>query len=191
MREFRFVRKGGGVFDAQAQCVALQSGGRWIVVATIRDIWQRKPAQTRLEQFRLPLDPFQDSLWLIDRETMRLVYVNLEAARRAGMTREECLLRLTPWHALIDVTGDMLPRFFDRVISRAPQSVVRRSVYRRWDGTIFPGESLVTAVQVNGRWLILVSIRDVSDREAALRRLQRFRPPMDQGGGPHPPRHPR
>ena len=182
MREFRFVRKDGGVFDAEAQCVALQSGGRWIVVATVRDISQRKAAQTRLEQFRLALDQSQDSLSLIDRETMRLVYVNQEAARRAGMTQEECLLRLTPWHTLVDVTGDMLARFFDRVISRAPQSVVRRSVYRRWDGTIYPGESLVTAVQVDGRWLILVSTRDVSEREATLRRLERFRAAMDQAG---------
>src|SRR4029453_5800637 len=72
MREFRFVRKDGGVFDAEAQCVATQPGGRWIVVATIRDITQRKAAQTRLEQFRLALDQSQDSLLLIDRETMRL-----------------------------------------------------------------------------------------------------------------------
>ena len=181
MREFRFVRKDGGVVDAEAQCVALQSGGRWIVVATIRDISQRKAAQTRLEQFRLALDQSQDSLTLIDRETMRFVYVNQEAARRAGMTREECL-RLTPWHTLVDVTGDILARFFDRVISRAPQSLVRRSQYRRWDGTLYPGESLVTAVQVDGRWLILVSTRDVSEREATLRRLERFRAAMEQAG---------
>ena len=190
MREFRAVRKDGGVFDAEAQCVALQSGGRWIVVATIRDVSQRKAAQTRLEQFRLALDQSQDSLLLIDRETMRLVYVNQEAARRAGMTQEECLQRLTPWHALIDVTGDMLARFFDRVISRAPQSLVRRSVYRRWDGTTYPGESLVTAVQVDGRWLILVSTRDVSEREATLRRLERFRAAMDQAGSRHRPDRP-
>ena len=180
MREFRFVRKDGGVFEAEAQCMALQSGGRWIVVATIRDISQRRAAQTRLEQFRLALDQSQDSLSLIDRETMRLVYVNQEAARRAGMTQEECL-RLPPWHTLVDVTSDMLARF-DRVISRAPQSLVRRSAYRRWDGSVYPGESLVTAVQMDGRWLILVSTRDVSEREATLRRLERFRAAMEQAG---------
>ena len=62
MREFRSVRKDGGVFDAEAQCMALQSGGRLIVVATNPDILQRKAAQTRLEQFRLALDESQDSL---------------------------------------------------------------------------------------------------------------------------------
>ena len=36
MREFRAVRKDGGVFDAEAHASRSRSGGRWIVVATIR-----------------------------------------------------------------------------------------------------------------------------------------------------------
>ena len=77
-------KKGGASFASEVRWVAMCSGGRWIVVATIRDVTERKNSQARLMQFRAALDQSPDAMILVDRESMRTLDCNATAARRAG-----------------------------------------------------------------------------------------------------------
>ena len=94
-------KKDGTSFASEVRWVAMCSGGRWIVVATIQDVTERKNSQARLVQFRAALDQSPDSLLMVDRESMRTLDCNATAVRRAGITREE-FLETSVWNLVAE-----------------------------------------------------------------------------------------
>ena len=113
-------KKEGASFASEVRWVAMCSGGRWIVMATIRDVTERKNSQARLMQFRAALDQSPDAMLLVDRESMRMLDCNLTAARRAGVTREE-FLEITLWDRWQGSSRERLESLYDEAIAMAPR----------------------------------------------------------------------
>ena len=166
-------KKDGTSFASEVRWVAMCSGGRWIVVATIQDVTERKKSQARLVQFRAALDQSPDALILVDRESMRTLDCNVTTARRAGLTREEYLA--TPiWDRLQSSSREHLESLYDEAIAMAPQIQTTQEVIMKGPrGTVFPAEITRRAVQIDGRWVIVVCSRDISERKRAQEELQR------------------
>ena len=166
-------KKDGESFASEVSWVAMCSGGRWIVVATIRDITERKNSQARLLQFRAALDQSPDGLVLVDRESMRTLDCNVTAARRAGLTREE-FLAAPHWERWPSRSREELESLYDEAIAMAPRiQTTPEAILKGPRGTVLLAEMTRRAVQIDGRWVIVVCSRDISERKRAEEELQR------------------
>jgi PAS domain S-box-containing protein len=166
-------KKDGESFASEVSWVAMCSGGRWIVVATIRDITERKNSQARLVQFRAALDQSPDGLVLVDRESMRTLDCNITAALRAGPTREE-FLAAPIWERTVPSRSRMeLESLYDEAIAMAPRiQTTPEHILKGPGGAVFPAEITRRAVQIDGRWVIVINSRDISERKRAEEELQ-------------------
>jgi PAS domain S-box-containing protein len=170
--ESELRRRDGTTITARITQQAVDHYGSWIVVLTARDITQEVESRRALERFRAAIDHSAESLILVDRETMKVIDVNLTAAKRAGLTREEYVAGPV-WERIAGGSREAMERKYDEVIAMAPQVQVEEQWAQRANGPPFPAEISRRAVRVDGRWVIVVSGRDVTDRKRAQDELQR------------------
>jgi PAS domain S-box-containing protein len=135
------------------------------------------PRQSRaeLQRFRAAVDQCTDSIYMIDRETMRFVDASVAACNRTGYSREE-LLSMGPLDILSE-SREELNRSYDAVIASGPQGMRSEAVSRFKDGTCAFTELHRHAVNIDGRWIIVSVSRDVTPRklaEIAAQRLARI-----------------
>jgi PAS domain S-box-containing protein len=171
--ELLVERSDGSAFPAEVQRQAIRSENRWVIVATIRDITERKRQQARIERFASIVNLSIDAVFVVERRTMQVIDANEAAGRLFGYTRD-ALLGLPIDAIVADRTmADGLPEFFDGLIARSPKTFGTHGDALRSDGTTFPAESVVQALTSEGRWIIAVTVRDVTQRvadEQAIRR---------------------
>ena len=165
-------KKDGASFASELRWVAMRSGGRWIVVVTIRDVTEHKKSQARLVQFRAALDQSPDALVLVDRESMRTLDCNATAARRAGVTREE-YLEIGIWDRWQSSSREHVESLYDEAIAMAPQIQTQEYLVKGREEQSIPAEVTRRAVQIDGRWVIVICSRDISERKLAQEELQR------------------
>jgi len=131
---------------------------------------QRKRHDEELLRFRAAMDISADSIWLIDRDTLRFIDVNTTACERFGYSREE-LLTMGPR----DLSPEQSAYFasdYDQIIAGDKSPTVSERVLRHKDGTLIPVEARRCAVESGGRWIIVGISRDISDRAAADKALR-------------------
>ena len=131
-----------------------------------------QPSILELQRFRAAVDLCSDSILLADYETMRYVDATTMATIGSGYSREE-LLQLGP-HDLLRCDRSEVARHYADVINAGPAGL-------RTESTITPknGESMEIEVQrhalrVDGRWIIVSSSRNVTQRKTAERAAQRM-----------------
>jgi PAS domain S-box-containing protein len=165
-------RKDGTLVPVQITQQAVDDHSRWIVVLTARDITERVEARRTLERFRAAMDQSADALVLLDREQMKVLDANVTALRRAGMTREDYLTSHI-WDREVDGSREQEERACDDAIAAAPQTLVRESMIKGPDGAEFPAEVSRRAIRIEGRWVIVMSSRDITERKRADEERQR------------------
>jgi len=125
-----------------------------------------------LQRFRQAMNLTADAIFLLNRSTMLFIDVNDSACRMFGYTREE-LYALGPMDLSCD-SRETLERRYDETIATGQSSGLFEVVACRRDGTQFPAE-LQRQVQRRGDdWVIIVILRDITERKDAHRRLQRL-----------------
>jgi formate hydrogenlyase transcriptional activator len=143
-------------------------GGVERVASVLQDITDKKEAERSLKLFRALMDQSNDAVEVVDPETLRFLDINEKACKDLGYSREE-LLGMTVF--------DIHPSFTeaDRLTLqtklREAGFVVQEVLHRRKDGSIFPAEISLKCVNLDRRYIVVVS-RDISDRrqtEEALR----------------------
>lgn len=191
--ERRFVRRDGEVLWASVT-VSLPrdpDGDSWSAVAAMEDITERKAIEESLEEsehrFRQLFENSVDALFVHD-DRGRIQDCNAEACRSLGYTREE-LLELSVRDFVVDVIpeeesarGEDTP--WRRAILGRPGEIVgfHENWHRRKDGSTFPVEVALSAMDYKGQRMIFASARDVTDRRAFEERLahQAFHDPLTQ-----------
>ena len=153
---------------------ALRVDGRWLIFVTARDISLRKTAEERLELFRAAMDNSMDSLIIIDRESMRYVAANQIAVERSGLTHEQYLASDPHAHSWAGATRSDLEAEYDRLVTVSPQPRVTVETRSNPDGSTFPAEIVRVAMKIRDRWVIVLSVRDITDRQVAAQRLARI-----------------
>jgi PAS domain S-box-containing protein len=130
----------------------------------------RKRAEEAQRRFRIAMDTSADIIALIDAETLLHIDVNQTACEVHGYTREQ-MLAIGP----VEVTGKSREFFvgnFAELISHGlPDRIV--SSRKRADGSVFPTEVLRRAVMLDGRWMIVAIVRDISERVDAEQNMRR------------------
>lgn len=143
-------------------------------------------AQTHeeLSRFRVAMDMCGDAIYLVDRETMRFLDVNLTACTRMGYSREE-LLRMGPQDLLSSTRGE-IERLYDRVIAAGAAGTVMESSARTKDSRQSITELHRRALLLGGRWIIVSIARDITQRkqteQALLASELRFRLTFEHAG---------
>lgn len=143
---------------------------------------EQAATQARLELFQAVMDNSADALIIIDRQSMRYLAANQSALRWAGLSHEQ-LMAVEP-HELAwkGATLSELEAEYDAVIASSPQPRVSFAWHKRTDGSRFPSEKTRTALKVAGRWVVIISMRDITERHAAQYAAERFRAAIDASG---------
>jgi PAS domain S-box-containing protein len=166
-------RKDGSEFPADISLSSVETDEGLLIVAAVRDVTDRIRAEAK---FRGVLEAAPDALVGIARDG-RITLVNAQAERLFGYGREELtgelIEMLVPEHARA-VHPSHRDRYFDHPTLR-PMGAGMQLAARRKDGTEFPVEISLSALDTEDGMIVLSAIRDVTDRlemEAARERLK-------------------
>jgi two-component system, sensor histidine kinase and response regulator len=132
------------------------------------------PKQTlaELQRFRAVVDSCVDSIYMVDRESLKFVDATATALSRTGYSHEE-LMKMGPLDLLKESREELI-RKYDEAIAASPQGIRSESVGRLKDGRETFVELNCQAVRVDGRWIIVTISRDVTERKLAELSAQRF-----------------
>jgi PAS domain S-box-containing protein len=135
----------------------------------------------------MSLDEAGDAILLLDPQHMAYVEVNQAAARMFGVSRED-IFALGPvgLRAMaVDASpGDdieaQLRQRYAQAIARAPAAATTQTALRRGDGSVITMEATRRAFRSGEGWLIVVVMRDITERVADQRRLKQLEAAIDQ-----------
>ena len=168
--ETRTIRKNGEAFDVEIRYLPIQHRGEPHVLAIARDITERKRAEAALrdseERYRLLFEMESAAIVLVDADTLQLVDVNLAALQMYGHTREELLgMTATDLSAEPEATAPSIRE------GHGALNIPLRW-HRRADGSTFPVEITANRLELDGRRIVLATIRDITERKRAEQALR-------------------
>lgn len=135
--------------------------GKKVHIAAVRDISERKQTEDRLRFTQLAVDCLADGAFWLDQKG-RFIYVNQEACRSLGYSREELLaLDVTQ----IDPTFPFArwPQYWQEL--KAKGSMLIESSHKAKDGTIFPVEIRSNFIAFGGQEYNCALVRDIRQRK--------------------------
>lgn len=139
---------------------------------TGRDITPRKEAEHRLALMNYALDHVHEAAFLMRTGTQDIVYVNKEASRSLGYSREELLTK-----TIFDFDPRISPAELDGIHAALAEHghVTFETVHRSKLGREFPVEINATLLEFEGEKHGLSLARDISERKAQEAELKRHR----------------
>jgi PAS domain S-box-containing protein len=159
-------RKDGSEFPAEIVLTSTQIAGRFTVTASVRDVSVRSRGMVK---FRGVLEAAQDAAVGVDRGGL-IALVNQKAEELFGYTRAELIDHpvdmLVP-QALPDADTQGRPRVNHELGVGTPLEG------RRKDGSEFPVEISLSAIDTDAGPLVSAAIRDASDRSETRREQDR------------------
>ena len=177
-----FWRKDGTSFPVEYVSTPIrdEQGELTGAVVSFSDITERKQAEQVLpdseERFRVIMENIRDAFVVISSEDERIVLWNPAAAAMFGYSQEEAIGQ--PVHQLI-----IPPRFheaahaglahFAHTGEGAAIGKTSELVALRRDGSEFPVEISLSAIQLNGQWHAAGLVRDITERKAGEKALTR------------------
>jgi two-component system sporulation sensor kinase A len=159
--------KEGHLIPGEVSASVIEYAGRRCILALVRDISERRRAETALRQsearFRALVENAADMFLVINPEG-QVVNANQRACDTLGYTRDE-LLQLT----IADIDAKHLPHEIAQLRQQFSIGVPYRleSVHRRKDGTTFPIEASICLFESDDSWLELALVRDITERKRA------------------------
>ena len=163
-------RADGQLVPVEVSLRAMPTESGWIVLASPRNIAERMEAQRKLELFRTAMDHSPEALLLVDRETMLVLGANVTAQRRLGLNVGQLAVSL--WAVSVG-SPDALERAYDGAIAMAPEVQVEFREILSADGRTFPAEIRRRALQIDGRWVVVSSVRDTTEQQQRMDELVR------------------
>ena len=147
---------GEPVFDADGKFKGYRG------VAT--DITARKQREEELRRFRVAMDATTDSVYLVDRESLRYLDFNAGVCASLGLTREQ-VFALGP-AGVLSLSREELARLYDEVIASGGAVSIEASRTRR-DGSQVWLEVRRHAQHTGRGWMIIIVARDITERKQA------------------------
>ncbi|HEX5786016.1 MAG TPA: PAS domain-containing protein [Burkholderiaceae bacterium] len=151
--------------------IAPECDGEGKVTGTLTtwfDMTEHRRMEDDLQMKKQVLDHAHDSIYLID-EQGRFVYVNDEACRALGYTRDELLCMGVPD---IDQAYSVEDTNAVGLQAQKDGSFAFETQHRRRNGSLFPVEIRASALVHRGRQLGLAVARDISERKAIEQALR-------------------
>ncbi len=175
-------RPDGSYFWIERRRNAVCLGGRWTIVSLVRDVTERKHAHDALQRSesfnRAVMDASLDCLVTVDHEG-RIAEFNPAAVVTFGWTREEALGKALADLLVPERFREAHHRGFARHLATGERGVLGKRLEfsaLRADGSEFPIELAIAAIEGTSKPMFAGFIRDITKRkeaEAKLRRLNR------------------
>ena len=144
-----------------------------------RILEQQVQARTAdLQLFRAAMDATADSIFLVNRSTMRFVEVNATACNLLGYTREE-LFQLGP-SDLSAAPLEQLGSVYDAVIAGHRTTELMETYLRRKDGSEVQVEVHGHAQRAGVDWIIVDVVRDITKRKQAQAEILRLNAELEE-----------
>ncbi|MDK9716426.1 MAG: PAS domain S-box protein [Trichlorobacter sp.] len=161
--------KDGTEFWEQATITPLLDDTGAIInfVAIKEIITERKEAERQMTLLNFALDTVHEAAYMADKDA-RFYYVNQEASRATGYSREE-LLAMGIGDIDTDFSRDSWPALWQQLIAR--RSMTFEGTHRTKSGKLYPVEVTANYLEFNGQGYNLGLVRDITERkkiEAAL-----------------------
>ena len=160
-------------YDSEGRAVGYQG--------IIRDITEQKKSEQALreseEKFRTITGTATDAIILMDNEG-KISYWNPAAESMFGYSADEALGQDLHFLLAPEEYHQDFERGFDHFKKEGTGNVIGRTVVliaRKKDGTTFPFEISISAMQIRGKWHAAGIIRDISQREKATEELRESR----------------
>jgi PAS domain S-box-containing protein len=166
-------RKDGGEFPAEISLSALRTGDALLVVAAVRDVSDRKRAEAK---FRGLLQAAPDAIVGVGSDG-RISLVNAQAERLFGYARDELIgqaLEILVPETARDFHSEHRSTYFAHPVPR-PMGAGMQLAARRKDGTTFPAEISLSAIETEEGLLVSAAIRDVTERIEEQAERERLR----------------
>ncbi len=135
---------------------------------------EREKNQATLQRFRIALDNSADIIFLVDRASLRFIDANQTASERLGYSREE-LLQMGPHDVAPYFNKEMVAASMDKIIASPDRSGIIDAFHKRRDGSLYPVEVRVRAIESEGRTIMVAIGRDMTVQrrnEEALRQSE-------------------
>lgn len=141
--------------------------GSWTFNAFIRDLTVQKRSEASLQRLAAAMDAAPDAIYLVDRDSMRFVYINEAACRMRQQTREE-IMEGGP----LDYTLQELERLYDDIIASGKAAAPLETLRKRKDGSEEWIELRRQAQRSADGWLIITIVRDITESKKLSAELQ-------------------
>lgn len=165
-------RRDGTIFPAEVTLRHSIIGGQSRVIAVVRDITERKRAETALRESELRYRQLFESnphpMWLYDIETLGFLAVNDAAVAHYGYSRDE-FLNMTIADILPGEDVPELLKYTSRVVEGGNKAGIWR--HRRKDGSVILVEITTHTLRFDDRRAKLVLAHDVTERTLGERAL--------------------
>ncbi|MDX1375773.1 MAG: PAS domain S-box protein, partial [Burkholderiales bacterium] len=163
-------RRDGTLFDMELRGVAMVYQGRPHRLAIVRDITERKRAETeRLEleaSYRSIFEASEDGIYVHDWDSGAIIDVNPRVCEMTGYSREELLNRLPAMLGAGDATqaGKVTGEALDR--ARRGETVRIEFHRRSKDGSLHWDEVSLKSAVLAGKRRLLAIVREITERKA-------------------------
>ncbi len=172
---FRHRLAGGEIRDVEVYSGPIIMGEKELLYSIVHDITERTRLEAEVAMKAKLLDLSRDSIFVVDPEG-NFYYVNEAAYHTRGYSREE-LLNIH----LVDLDTPEQAEFIPartRMIQEKGEASFE-SAHRRKDGSVMPVEVYVKQIRMDGRVVILSSVRDITTRFQAEEALWRSNQRLD------------
>ena len=161
----RFVRPDGSVIVASGRFKLVRDAQNkpQYVISLHEDITERKKAEERLQFTQYAVDNAADAVFWVRPTDGGFEYVNKEACRSLGYTREELLA--TPISAITDAGPDRLKELVD--LLKDTPVLTREGKHRTKDGRVFDAEVTFFAADYLGQKILIANVKDITQRKWA------------------------
>lgn len=161
--EWQHRRFDGGIFFVEVSLNRFQAGGKPLLQAIVRDITERKHLEDALKLTQLSVDKAADAVQWIAPDG-RFIYVNEEACRSLGYSREE-LLTMSVW----DINPERTPEIFQKrwQMLKQQKAWLFETRHRTKDGRVFPVEVAGKYIASGDKEYYFAFVRDISERKQA------------------------
>lgn len=153
-------RKDGTELIVEGELHRLRIGESDVVISTLRDVTTRKKAEEALREsenkYRQVFEMESDALFLIEKDTGRILEVNSAACSLYGYSREELLQKRN-----VDLSAEPAKTLQQ---TRSEGTIIPIRHHKKADGTVFPVEIAAGHFTIEGRRVHLAAIRDISFR---------------------------
>lgn len=116
-----------------------------------------------VEWFGRVVDTLADEIFIVDEQSLRLVYANAVAQRNLGCSMSE-LRRMTPLQAMPELGWAEFEKVVAQLRAGASQAACEGMRQRR-DAACFPAEIRVQRVTTRGRPVLVLLVHDISERK--------------------------
>jgi PAS domain S-box-containing protein len=162
--ETRIQKKDGTVIDVLMCASPLVPGDASKgISATLEDISERKRAERSLQKFQYSIDQASDAVFWMNKDG-RFSYVNEQACRSLGYTREE-LMRLSLWDIDLDYPIQKWKSKWSDYQNVDRGGEYLETIHRRKDGVSFPVEVVSTHIKFPEDELHISVSRDITERK--------------------------